>query len=172
MGLSSFNRMRRERAPVNIMEAERSRLDNEARNARRNDRVAVHDRNKQRVEEIRQEDAAANERIGEKVRKGMQTAIIDEPLRKDHAAEIAGRHLEGVQEPKDPVDRVRERIPQHETANEKLVENMSAELPGPDLAAVAAAREEAGAAPLPETRAEPAEDAPKRRPGRPRKNPE
>jgi hypothetical protein len=76
----------------------------------------------------------------------MQSEVIDEPLRRDHAAEIAGRNLEGVQTPKDPVERVRERIPQHETENEKLVPHMQVNQPGPDLEQLNAARREIGIA--------------------------
>jgi hypothetical protein len=155
MGLASFNRMRRERAKGEMLEAELFKVHHAARNKARVERVNAHRENKARVEEIRQEDRAASERIGEKVRRGLETRITDEPMRKDHAAEIAGRNLHGVGLPKDPVQRIEERIPQGTTANEKLVENMSAELPGPDPAAVDAARREVGAALPGERRAAP-----------------
>jgi hypothetical protein len=156
MGLSSFNRMRRERAKVEKIEAERFKADNEARHAARKMRDGVKGDAELR-EKAAQAEHEAVEAIGEKNRAGLETN--DLPLRQDHAAEIAGRNINGVQEPKDPVARIDERIPDN-TPNEKLVEHMSAEDEGPAPALVEAAQEEAGviarrprAAETPESRA-------------------
>jgi hypothetical protein len=152
MGLSSFNRMRRSKVEVDKAEAERFKKWNETHNATRQARDETSGRaGNDRKEEIRQLEAEANKAIGEKVIAGMESAVIDEPLRKDHAAEIAGRNLEGVQTPKDPVERVEERIPQHETANEQLVPHMQVNMPGPDLEQLNAAREEVGVKTVEET---------------------
>lgn len=151
MGLSSFNRMRREKAPVETIEAERFKLDNEARQNRRLDRDAVHEQNAERNEEAMEAELAAAQRIGEKVEEGMKPGVLDEPLRRDHAAEIAGRNIEGVQTPKDPVDRVSERTPQAGTANEKLVPHTPVERKGPTKAQNDAAAKEVGSLPAPAT---------------------
>lgn len=150
MGLSSFNRMRRERAPVEKMEAERFIRWRDERNAglRREDRA---EREREQYE-IWQAEQAAMRRIGAKVEVGMEMArqghpVVDEPLRRDHAAEIAGRNLHDVDQPKDPVQRIEERVPEGETANEQLVPHMSVEVVGPTAEQVRAAEVETGVAP-------------------------
>ena len=87
--------------------------------------------------------------MGKKVEEGRNSDVIDEPLRRDHAAEIAGRNLEGVQEPTDPAAHVAERIPAEKTANEKLVPLTGAESDGPTAEQVHAAAKEVGALPAP-----------------------
>lgn len=162
MGMSFFNRMRRERKPVEMIEAERSEQNLKFLHGRSIDRQRVHAENKERVEEIREAEVEASERIrvkaligqgidpdtGEQREKmedveglGARTAFtIDEPLRKDHAAEIAGRNLQGVQEIKSPMQRLDERIPSGETAAEALVPHLSVERDGPTAEMVEAAR--------------------------------
>lgn len=147
MGLSSFNRMRRERAAVEKIEAERFKIDNDARNAARLDKEKARSDASDLLEKAEAAEIAATEAIGEKNRQGQESEVDDLPLRKDHAAEIAGRNVEGAQEPKDPVERVDERIPQGETANEKLVEHMSVAGEGPTPELLEAAQKEAGALP-------------------------
>jgi hypothetical protein len=147
MGLSSFNRMRRERAAVEKIEAERFKIDNEARNAARLDKEKARSDATDLLEKAEAAEIAATEAIAEKNRRGQQPGADDLPLRKDHAAEIAGRNIEGAQKPKDPVDRIDERIPQGETANEKLVEHMSVAGEGPSPELLEAAQKEAGALP-------------------------
>ncbi|MGU3496356.1 hypothetical protein ACLBXM_20130 [Xanthobacteraceae bacterium A53D] len=147
MGLSSFNRMRRELAAVEKIEAERFKLDNEARHAARAERDEAREAGQDLAAQAERAEAEAVQAIGAKNEAGMETAVPDLPLRQDHAAEIAGRNLDDVQEPKDPVERIDERIPQGETANEKLVEHMSASQPGPSAELVEAAQREAGALP-------------------------
>jgi hypothetical protein len=143
MGLSSFNRMRREKAEVEKMEAERFKAWNAQHNASRIDRDNLQKEMLEHTEDLAKAEAEAAERIGEKNREGIKRGD-DLPLRKDHAAEIAGRNLEGVDEPIDPVERIERRIPQHETANEQLVEHMGVETEGPSAELVQAAAEEVG----------------------------
>ena len=164
MGLSSFNRMRRERKAVEMIEAERSEANLKFLHGRSKERQEVHAQNKERVEEIREAETKASERIrvkallgqgidpetGEQLAKmedveggGARTAFtIDEPLRKDHAAEMAGRNLQGVQEAKSPTQRLDERIPDGGTAAEELVPHLSVERDGPTAEMVEAARKE------------------------------
>lgn len=142
MGLASFNRARRERAAVEELEAARFKEWNERHNAAR----AVTDRMRGATEgdqeAVRDEELAAAQRIGEKAREGIRMGeeggIIDLPLRRDHAAEIAGRTLENNQEPKDPVARVRERLAEG-SATEQMVEHTQVDRPGPTPELVAAA---------------------------------
>lgn len=151
MGLSSFNRMRREKAQVETIEAERFKVANEARQRSALGQVDTFNENAERNEESFKAEMAAVERIGEKVEEGMKPGVLDEPLRRDHAAEIAGRNIEGVQEPKDPVERIAERIPQDGTANEELVPHTPVENEGPTAEQVEAAAVEVGALPDPAT---------------------
>lgn len=148
MGLSSFNRMRRERNPVEKIEAERFKNWNEAHHKSRDtqsDATEVNDKLNAKAAKAEQ---SAVKAIGEKVEAGLTSGdkkggVIDQPLREDHAAEIAGRNIEGVQEPKDPVARRDERIPDG-TANEKLVPHTQVDRPGPTAAMVEAAQVESG----------------------------
>lgn len=144
MGLSSFNRMRREKSHVEVIEAERFKIDNEARNQRRVDRDEAKEKTDALQEKAAKAEAEAVAAIGEKNLAGMETKVIDQPLRQDHAAEIAGRNLFGVQEPKDPVARVHERIPLEKTANEVLVDHTQVDGAGPTAKMIAAAEKEAG----------------------------
>lgn len=143
MGLASFNRMRRSKKGVNVAEAERFKIDNEARNEGRRLKREVRNANLSRKEELRDLEHDANQNFAEKAIAGTETEVIDEPLRRDHAAEIAGRNIEGVQTPMDPVDRVIDRIPDS-TANEELVGKTQVNMPGPSLEDVNAARREIG----------------------------
>jgi hypothetical protein len=150
MGLASFNRMRRERKPVERLEAERFAEWNKRHNERRLDRDNTHvELNEDEIQEtIREEESAAMGRIGDKVIAGIKegekkNGVIDKFLREDHAAEIAGRNLVDVDQPKDPVARVDERVPDN-TANEKLVAHTSVNRKGPSKAMVEAAQREAG----------------------------
>lgn len=144
MGLSSFNRMRREKSHVEAIEAARFKIDNQARNQRRLDRDEAKEKTDALQEKAAEAEAAVVEAIGEKNLAGLETKVIDQPLRQDHAAEIAGRNLFDVQEPKDPLERVHERIQLEKTANEVLVERTQVEGPGPTPKMVAAAEKEAG----------------------------
>lgn len=151
MGLSSFNRMRRERAAVEIMEAERFKAWNEQHNASRisKDELQASAANPELLAELQDAELAAVERIGEKNREGIKRGD-DMPLRKDHAAEIAGRNLSNVDEPIDPVDHINQRIPQGETANEVLTEHTNVDGEGPTHEMVAAAALEVGSEAPPE----------------------
>lgn len=142
MGLSSFNRMRRERNEVEKLEAERFKIANEARHAARKARDEAREQTDAMIPDVRRAEAEAVERIGEKNVAGLTSN--DLPMRKDHAAEIAGRNLEDVQAPKDPVERREERVPSGGTANEELVEHMVVDQPGPSPEMVEEAQEEAG----------------------------
>lgn len=155
MGLAAFNRMRRERKAVEMIEAERSEENLKYLHSRSALRQEMHQQLKERVGEIREAEAAASQRIGDKVLigQGIDPAtgektgasdqpgfVVDEPLRRDHAAEIAGRNLQGVQEDKSPTQRLDERIPSHETAAEQLVPHLTVSNPGPTPEMVEAAR--------------------------------
>lgn len=142
MGLSSFNRMRRERNRVETIEAERFKIANEARNKHRLEREAAKERGDALLEDAAIAEAEAAAAIGEKNVEGLTTD--DLPLRKDHAAEIAGRNVEDVQAPKDPVQARLDRVPEG-TVNEELVGHMSVDKPGPGADLVEEAQEEAGA---------------------------
>lgn len=148
MGLASFNRMRRQRNEVEKIEAERFKLSNEARQAGRQAQDMAHRENRDRVEEVREAETAAVEAIGEKNREGMETAIIDLPLREDHAAEIAGRNMPDMQssDPIDPVELRNIRVPE-DTANEKLASQMQVDTDGPSKELVNAAAKEVGSLP-------------------------
>jgi hypothetical protein len=153
MGLAAFNRMRRERAPVERMEAERFVRWRDERNQRLK-QGARQETEKEQLE-IWREEQAAMQRVGEKVRLGMAMAeegapVTDEPLRRDHAAEIAGRNLKDVDQPKDPLTRYDERVPPDTTFNEELVPHMSVEHEGPSAEQVRAAEIETGVAPEPD----------------------
>lgn len=150
MGLSGFNRMRRERNQVETIEAERFKIANEARNAARLARDAAREETDAMLPAAAEAEQAAREAIGEKNVAGLKTD--DLPLRKDHAAEIAGRNVEEVQAPKDPVQARLDRVPEG-TVNEQLVEHLSVDQPGPSPELVEAAAKEVGAIPN--------EDAPK-----------
>lgn len=148
MGLSSFNRMRRERNPVEKIEAERFKNWNEAHHKGRDvqaDATEANDKLNAKAAKAEQEAVKA---IGAKVEAGLTSGdkkggVIDQPLREDHAAEIAGRNIEDVQEPKDPVARREERIPDG-TANEELVPHTQVDRPGPTAEMVDAALVESG----------------------------
>jgi hypothetical protein len=134
MGLSGFNRARRSRLEVEKFEAERFEKDNAARWAAHH---ALDDNDKQAEKDLaksRKLEDEASALIGEKVVAGIEKAdnggIIDEDLRRDHAAEIAGRTLENNQEPKGAVERLEERIPTG-TANEELVPHTQVDQEGP-----------------------------------------
>ena len=64
MGLSSFNRMRREKAKVAEIEAERFKRDNEARQARRQARVDAQGADDELAAKAMQEEREATKRIG------------------------------------------------------------------------------------------------------------
>lgn len=181
MGLASFNRMRRERAKVEKMEAQRFQRSHEARWGAFRARDDAHSEvNSEEIhDDLWEAEVKASERIGDKVRAGMKIHdalreegfrlqrgedipaedrvqdVIDGPLRRDHAAEIAGRNLKDVSQPKTELERIDERIPQHKTANEELVNHTAASSPGPTPEMVAAAAEEVGS-PLPEQVGNPA----------------
>lgn len=143
MSMSAFNRMRRERKPVEKIEAQRFKNWNAIHNGQALENDESREADAELVRQSDEEQAAAVVRIGEKVVQGMKSKVIDEPLRRDHAAEISGRNLYNVQEPKDPVERIDERIPDS-TENEKLAAHTQVDQPGPSKRLLAAAREEAG----------------------------
>lgn len=144
MGLASFNRMRRERLPVARIETQRFMAAHAADQGRRQDRVGRHTELKASVADVRQAESDAMQRIGAKVEAGLDNNDI--PLRKDHAAEIEGRNVEGAQQPRNPMDRLNERVPEGQTVNEQLVGTLNADGPGPNPALLQAAREATGRA--------------------------
>ena len=155
MGLAAFNRMRRERAQVEKHEAERFVRWRDERNARLRQNAGTTRETEREQLEIWREEQAAMQRVGAKVRLGMEMVaeghpVTDEPLRRDHAAEIAGRNLQDVDKPKDPRERYDERVPPETTFNEELVPHMSVEHEGPTAEQVRAAEIETGVAPHPD----------------------
>lgn len=145
MGMSAFNRMRRERSSVEKVEAQRFKNWNEQRHAARDAREKMTAGNDKLAEKASKEEVRAVDAIGVKARIAIESDGKKDPLRMDHAAEIAGRNLYDVDQPKDPVARIDERVPQHVTANEKLTEHTSVEGKGPTSKMVEAAQREAGA---------------------------
>lgn len=146
MGLASFNRARRSRLEVEKFEAERFKKDNAARWGAHHGVDTDRKQEAKDLEKSRKLEHAASEEIGEKAEEGIRMGekeggIADLPLRQDHAAEIAGRTLENNQEPKDPVERVMERIPSG-TATEELVEHTQVDQPGPTTALLDAVAKE------------------------------
>jgi hypothetical protein len=144
MGLAGFNRMRRSRLPVEELETERFKKDNAARWARKRGQDDSNKQDPKVLDKIAEAETAAAEEIGRKVEEGIKMGeeggVADLPLRRDHAAEIAGRTPQtDPREPMDPMDRLHERIPPKETANEKLAEHMSVNQPGPTIEQVKAA---------------------------------
>lgn len=144
MGLAGFNRMRRERRAVEEKEAERFREDNAARWAGKRERDEQHRRNKKKVGKLRAEEAKAVERISAKMERAARTdRPSGDPLRSDHAAVMSGANVHGAQIARDPVERLRERIPDKEMASERLARTLDADSgPNPTAALVEAAREE------------------------------
>lgn len=120
MGLSSFNRMRRLRAEAEMVETEKFVQSNALRNAARNDKVRVHSENRKRTGELRALDAEASQKIGEATREGVGNA--DYVMRSEHMAEIAGRDVHGAQQPKDQMERLRERVMRADVAREAAQE--------------------------------------------------
>jgi hypothetical protein len=100
MGLSAFNRMRREKAPVERMEAERFRADNEMRQRHRNESDGAYADRGEAQDAARAAEKDAVARIGEKMAEAMRLPPVDDPLRRDHEAEIVGRNLQDVDQPK------------------------------------------------------------------------
>lgn len=142
MGLAGFNRSRRSRLPVEEHEAERFKKDNAARWAAHHGTDTNRKQEEKDLDKGRALEAAAVAEIGEKAEAGIEQGerrggIDDLFLRQDHAAEIAGRTLENNQEPKDPVERLRERIPTG-TANEEMVKHTQVDQPGPSAKLVEA----------------------------------
>lgn len=146
MGLSSFNRQRRLKADVAKKEAERFEAWNEARHAAR-DHLTGHKADDHTAQlEARQLEADAVKAIGEANREGLDNG--DLPMRKEHAAEIAGRTVidpQGEDAPS-PTEKVDLRLP-HGTANEELVEHTDVRKDGPSAELVEAAQKEAGVLP-------------------------
>lgn len=147
MGLSAFNRARRSRKEVEKFEAKRFEEDNKNRWEGNRLRNPVHDQERvaKDQERSRKLELQASAEIGKKTEEGIKMAeaggLPDLPLRQDHAAEIAGRNLSGVQTPVPPTERLDERVPAS-TANEQIVENMSVESKGPSKAKMEAVRKE------------------------------
>jgi hypothetical protein len=136
MGMSAFARARREMSAVEKVEAERFKAVKDAGGIRAQDDVRAEADKLLPAAAEAQEQALKN--IGEKA-----LAPNDEALRNDHAAEIAGRNIEGVHLPKDPVERVTERVPSA-TQNEKLVPLTSVDSEGPSPALLKAVAKETG----------------------------
>jgi hypothetical protein len=144
MGLSAFNRMRREKAPVERMEAERFRADNEMRQRHRNESDGAYADRGEAQDAARAAEKDAVARIGEKMAEAMRLPPVDDPLRRDHEAEIVGRNLQDVDQPKDPVQRIDERIPSGDGAAAALLPRTSVEREGPTVGHFAAAAAELG----------------------------
>jgi hypothetical protein len=165
MGMSFFARNRVSRKPVEKFEAERFKEFNEKHWERKASQDRRRGDDEKDQEKSWKKEVAANEAIGEKTREGMEADVTDMPLRIDHTREIAGRNLEDVQSPKDPVARIDERIPET-SKGEKLVPHTSVDAKPASKQAIEDARrevtedksEEARKAETPKTEAE---DAPK-----------
>jgi len=147
MGLASFNRARRSRKEVEKLEAERFEQNNKARWAAHHAREKRPEADDKVVDKVRKAEQEASEEIGRKTVQGIEDGekggIIDGPLRRDHAAEIAGRAVEDAQGvPKKPTELIDERIPDS-TVNEKLADHTQVDREGPSAALVRDAQVEA-----------------------------
>lgn len=147
MGLSSFNRMRRQRNAVELMEAKRFEENNRKRWSAHHTRDAnMGTTDEKELSKLRKAEHDAVEKIGELNVQGLKTAVPDAPMRKEHAAEIAGRTMTDMQqgEPMTPTELRTNRVPESAPASEKLVDRTSVEHRGPTVKELQAANVEAG----------------------------